>query len=145
MFGLERIGFSSDYTRDDNAVALTSKMNEVPDLVAPPVLHGMMEYIAGEFLHVLAQGHGGMQASFSSRRQSDSGFRLAAAMSAEFDYSPTLEFLARIGDAIADAHNEQVRAEERKFSEELFDAFVADYNNARPKILALDRVTATSK
>jgi hypothetical protein len=142
MFGLERIGFSSEYTRDDNAVALTSKMNEVPDLVAPPVLHGMMEYIAGEFLRVLAKGHGGMQASFTSRRQGEGGYRLAAGMSAEFDYSPTLEFLARIGDAIADAHNQQVRSEERKFGEELFDAFVADYNNARPKILALDGESA---
>ncbi len=144
-FGLEHIGFDAQYTRDDNSVALTSRMCEVPDLVAPPVIHGMMEYIAGEFLRVLAQGHGGMQASFTSKRQGDRDFRLAAGFSAEFDYSPTLEFLARIGDAIADAHNDQVRAEERKLGEELFDAFVADYNNARPGILALDRETSTPR
>jgi len=46
--------------------------------------------------------------------------------------------LARIGDAIAKEHNQKVRAEERAFGEELFDAFVADYNDARPAILALD-------
>jgi hypothetical protein len=141
-FGLEHIGFDAQYTRDDNSVALTSRMSEVPDLVAPPVIHGMMQYLAGEFLRVLAQGHGGMQGSFTSKRQGDGEFRLAAGISAEFDYSPTLEFLARIGDAIADAHNDQVRAEERKFGEELFDAFVTDYNNARPAIVALDRESA---
>ena len=54
------------------------------------------------------------------------------------NYSPTLELLARIGDAIAKEHNDQVRAEERAFGEELFDAFVADYNDARPAIVALD-------
>jgi hypothetical protein len=142
-FGLEHIWFDAQYTRDDDSVALKSRMCEVPDLVAPPVIHGMIEYIAGEFLHVLAQGHGGMQALFTSKRQGGGAFRLAAGITAEFDYSPTLEFLGRIGDAIADAHNDQVRAEERKFGEELFDAFVADYNNARPAILALDHEPAT--
>jgi hypothetical protein len=54
------------------------------------------------------------------------------------NYSPTLELLARIGDAIANEHNDKVRAEERAFGEELFDALVADYNDARPAILGLD-------
>jgi hypothetical protein len=53
--------------------------------------------------------------------------------------------LARIGDAIAQAHNDKVRIEERAFGEELFDAFVADYNNARPAVLALDGETNLRK
>ncbi len=137
-FGLDRLLLSSDYTRDEDSVLLTSRMNQVPGLVAPPIVHGVIELIAGEFLRVLARGHGGLAASFTSKRQGDGTFRLTAGITAEFDYSPTLGLLARVGDAIADAHNDQVRAEERKLGEELFNAFVTDYNHARPKILALD-------
>ncbi|MGC1343587.1 MAG: hypothetical protein WA854_14740, partial [Candidatus Binataceae bacterium] len=63
----------------------------------------------------------------------------------QFEYSPTLEFLAKVGDKIADQHNEAVRAEERKFGEELFDAFASDYNNSRQRILALDAAQAKNK
>ena len=99
-------------------------MNAVPELIAPPGIHKAMDFIAGRFLRVMAQGNGGMRMRLSS---------------SHLDYSPTLEFLARIGDAIARQHNDVVRNEERAFGEELFDAFVADYNDARSAILALDK------
>jgi hypothetical protein len=137
-FGLDHIGVASTFHRTPDAVVVESKMDQVPELVAPPVIHKIADLIAGEFLRVMAQGHGGLTVMVSSRRRSDGMFRLAAGLTGEFTYSPTLEFLARIGDAVADQHNAEVRADERKLGEELFDAFATDYNNARPKILALD-------
>ncbi|HXW83001.1 MAG TPA: hypothetical protein VEJ86_01210, partial [Candidatus Binataceae bacterium] len=76
---------------------------------------------------------------------SNSRFEFGLDATAELEYSPTLELLARVGDAIAEAHNEQVREEERRLGEELFDAFVADYNASRPKILALDSSGASTR
>ena len=137
-FGLAQVGFTTDFTRDSDSVAIQNRMNEVPALVAPPGIHKLVDLIAGGFLRALAQGHGGLSAAISSRRQPGGMYRFAAGLHGEFDYSPTLEFLARIGDAIADEHNDEVRAEERKLGEGLFDALVADYNNARAKILDLD-------
>lgn len=145
QFGLDNLGFTTDYTRDGDSASFQSRMNAVPNLVAPPVIHGMLRYLAGEFLRVMAEGNGGMKAALSSRRLEDGNIRFAALISGEFDYSPTLEFLARVGDAIADAHNDKVRIEERQVGEELFDAFVADYNNAKPKILQLDNAPAGSR
>jgi hypothetical protein len=46
-----------------------------------------------------------------------------------------LEFLARIGDSIADAHNQLVREDERRLWREIFDALVSDYQRARPFLL----------
>jgi hypothetical protein len=144
-FGLDNLGFTTDYTRDCDSAAFQTRMNAVPNLVAPPVIHGMLKYLAGEFLRVMAEGNGGMKGTLSSRRLSDGNIRFAAEITGEFDYSPTLQFLARVGDEIADAHNDKVRTEERQVGEELFDAFVADYNNAKPKILQLDDAQAGSK
>ena len=59
-------------------------------------------------------------------------YDFSGGVTAQLNYSPTLELLARIGDAIAKEHNDQLRAEERAFAEQLFGAFVADYNQARP-------------
>jgi hypothetical protein len=144
-FGLDDLDFATTYRRDADSVTFTNKMDAVPDLLAPPVIHGMMEYIAGQFLRVMAQGDGGFTAQLSSRRMPYGLYRYALGFRAEFNYSPTLEFLARIGDAIAEEHNEVVRREERKVGEELFDAFVTDYNSARPSILALDTSQEGSK
>jgi hypothetical protein len=138
QFGLENISFATDYIRNPEQVVFDNRMNGVPQLVAPPGIHKMMDLIAGQFLRVLAQGNGGTKSKLSSRRLADGLYLWAAGANAELDYSPTLEFLARVGDKIAQEHNEEVRAEERAFGEELFDAFVADYNAARPAILALD-------
>ena len=79
-----------------------------------------------------------MKATLASRLLPNGTFDFSGGATAQLNYSPTLELLARIGDAIASEHNDQVRAEERAFGEELFDAFVADYNDARPAIIALD-------
>jgi hypothetical protein len=137
-FGLANLGFTTTYRREPNAVMFESRMNTVPELVAPPVIHQAMDLVAGRFLEVLATGHGGMTVHISSRRRPDGLYQYAGSASAELPYAPTLAFLARIGDALAQQHDEQVRTEERAFGEELFDALVADYNNARPAILALD-------
>ncbi len=138
-FGLDDIAFTGDYTRQGDAVRMEGRMDAVPTLIAPPMIHQMARFIAGDFLRTVAQGDGGFHASFSSRAEPNGIFDYQAAFRAKFLYSPTLELLARIGDAIAEANNAAVRADERRLGEELFDAFLKDYNNARPKILALDR------
>ncbi len=137
-FGLDNIGFVTDYSRNSAGVTFVNRMDAVPQLVAPPGVHQMMDLIAGDFLRVLATGNGGLNTKLSSRLLPNGTYDFAGGVTAQLNYSPTLELLARIGDAIAKEHNDQVRAEERAFGEELFDAFVADYNDARPAILALD-------
>ncbi|MGB8681703.1 MAG: hypothetical protein WCD12_02360 [Candidatus Binatus sp.] len=137
-FGLANMGFRTDYRREPGAVTFVNRMDAVPQLIAPPGVHQMMDLIAGDFLRVLATGNGGLNTTLTSRQLANGNYYFAGGATAQLDYSPTLELLARIGDAIAQEHNDQVRAQERAFFEELFDAFVADYNDARPAILALD-------
>jgi len=137
-FGLADIGFTTDYRRDSGAVTFVNRMDAVPQLIAPPGVHQMMDLIAGDFLRVLATGNGGLNTKFSSRILPNGTYDFSGGVTAQLNYSPTLELLARIFDAIASEHNDRVRAEERAFGEELFDAFVADYNDARPALLALD-------
>ncbi|MGC1679203.1 MAG: hypothetical protein WA740_16855 [Candidatus Binataceae bacterium] len=145
VFGLDKVGFTTDYRRDGDSLVATNTMNEVPELIAPPGIHKVIDLIAGEFLRVLAQEGGGLTSTFASRRLDNGLDRYALGFTGQFEYSPTLEFLAKVGDAIADQHNEAVRADERKFGEELFDAFVSDYHNARQRILALDAAQAKNK
>jgi hypothetical protein len=137
-FGLANIGFTTTYRRTPDAVVFESRMNTVPKLVAPPGIHQVMDLVAGTFLQVLATGHGGPIVQVSSRQLPSGMYHFAGSASAEFHYAPTLAFLARIGDAIANEHDAAVRAEERAFGEELFDALVADYADARAAILAVD-------
>jgi hypothetical protein len=144
-FGLGNVGFSTDYRRGEGEVNIDTRMNSVPQLIAPPGIHKAMDFIAGRFLRVMAQGNGGMRTSFTSTRLPSGMHHFTGAAIVELDYSPTLEFLARIGDMIAREHNDVVRTEERALGEELFDAFVADYNDARLAILALDKEQETAK
>jgi hypothetical protein len=144
-FGLANIGFTTEYRRDANAVTFDNRMNAVPQLVAPPGVHKVMDLIAGDFLRVLATGNGGLNSRLGSRLLPNGAYDFSGGLTAQLNYSPTLELLARIGDAIAQQHNDRVRAEERAFGEELFDAFVADYNGARPAILALDSTEDSSR
>ncbi len=144
-FGLDHLSFATDYSRDANVVTFANQMDSVPELVAPPGIHKMMDLIAGEFLRVLATGNGGMKTELACRRLPSGYYDFAAGFTAQLNYSPALEFLARVGDAFAKAHDEEVRKEERAFGEELFDAFVADYNDARPAIRALDSVQETAR
>ncbi|MGB8413676.1 MAG: hypothetical protein WCE23_12720 [Candidatus Binatus sp.] len=137
-FGLANIGFATDYHRDSGSVTFDTRMDAVPQLIAPPGVHQVMDLIAGDFLRGLATGNGGMKVKLSSRLLPNGIYDFSSGTTAQLNYSPTLELLARIGDAIANKHNDQVRAEERAFGEELFDAFVADYNDARPAIIAMD-------
>lgn len=139
-FGLDGVTFVTQYNRDGGSVRISSRMTEVPKVVAPPVLRRMILLIAGEFMRALAGGNGGrgVSAAFTSEHPPGSEVRLAGAITAELRYSPTLEFLARIGDAIANSHNLEVRTDERRLGEDLFNAMVADYQKARPRIVALD-------
>jgi len=137
-FGLADVEFTTDYRREPDAVNFVNRMDAVPQLIAPPGVHQVMDLIAGDFLRTLATGNGGLNTKLSSRLLPGGTYDFSGAITAQLNYSPTLELLARIGDAIASEHNDRVRAEERAFGEELFDAFVADYNDARPAIIALD-------
>ncbi|MGA3229995.1 MAG: hypothetical protein ABSD51_08625, partial [Candidatus Binatus sp.] len=137
-FGLANLGFATDYRRDLGSVTFVNRMDAVPQLIAPPGVHQVMDLIAGDFLRALAAGNGGMNSKLSSRLLPNGTYDFSGGVTAQLNYSPALELLARIGDAIAQKHNDRVRAEERAFGEELFDAFVADYNDARPAIIALD-------
>lgn len=137
-FGLANIGFTTTYRRDPEAVVFESRMNTVPELVAPPGIHQAMDLVAGTFLRVLATGDGGLAVQFTSRRLPNGMYQFGGSASAEIEYAPTLAFLARIGDALANEHDAEVRAEERALGEELFDAFVADYADSRAAILAID-------
>jgi hypothetical protein len=137
-FGLANIAFATDYRREPGATTFVNRMDAVPQLIAPPGVHQMMDLIAGDFLRVLATGNGGLNTKLGSRMLPNGNYDFAGGVTMELNYSPTLELLARIGDAIAQEHNDKVRAEERAFFEELFDAFVADYNDARPALLGLD-------
>jgi hypothetical protein len=93
----------------------------------------------------MATGNGGMKTELASRRLQNGMYNFIAGFTAQLNYSPTLELLARVGDAIAKEHDEQVRKEERAFGEEFFDAFVADYHDARPAISALDNLQETTR
>ena len=115
----------------------THFVDDIQQNIAPPGVHQAADFIAGEFLATVARGNEGFHSSFESHENAGI-VDIKGAFTGEFMYSPALEFLARIADAIADANNANVRIEERKIGEELFDAFLKDYNDARPKILALD-------
>lgn len=93
----------------------------------------------------IARGSGGMHSEVKSNALADGAIRFSSQTSAEFMYSPALEFFAKLADSIADKDNAKVREQERALAREFLDAFVKDYNNARPAILALDRDPALSK
>jgi hypothetical protein len=139
-FGLKDLSFATNFRSDPDTVETISTMEAVPTLVAPPGIHKIIDLIAGEFLRVLAQGDGGFRATFSSRPEGTGLYRWSGSANAEFTYAPALELLARVGDSVADAHSAEVKREERQLGQELFDAFMTDYNDSRPKLLALDGV-----
>jgi hypothetical protein len=138
-FGLDNLNFANYYTRDNSGVSFEGRMEAIPQVIAPPGIEQGAELVAGEFMSALAQGSGGMRSRSSSRASRDGTIAFTSEVTAEFIYSPALEFFAKLGDSIAQANNEKVRQQERMLAEEFLDAFVKDYNNARPGILALDR------
>jgi hypothetical protein len=144
-FGLDDLSFINYFTRTNSTVSFQSHMEAVPVVVAPPGIQQGVEFVAGEFMRTIAQGSGGMRSETASEALGDGTIRFTSAVTAEFMYSPTLEFLARLADSIADADNSKVRTQERALMREFLDAFIKDYNNARPSILALDRDPALTK
>jgi hypothetical protein len=137
IFGLENIAFITTYQRTGNAFVLTSHMDSVPQLIAPPGIKQTIRFVTDEFLSRLAHGHGGMTVSLTSGRDAHGIFHIAVAFTGELHYSPTLAMLARIGDAIVEANDVKVRNDERRLTQEFLDALSADFNNARPEILRL--------
>ncbi len=144
-FGLDNLSFSNYFTRNDSLVTFQARMDSVPLFIAPAGIQQGVEFIAGEFMRTIAQGSGGMHSQVTSRTLADGGIQFTSEITAEFMYSPALEFFARLGDSIADRHDAKVRQQERSVALEFLDAFVKDYNNARPAILALDRDPALTK
>jgi hypothetical protein len=129
------------YRRTGDAFVLTSHMDSVPQLIAPLGIKQMIRFVADEFLSGLARGHGGATISLTSGRGAHGVFHITVAFTGELHYSPTLAMLARIGDTIVEANDVRVRNDERRLTQEFFDALVADFNNARPEILRLDGCT----
>lgn len=138
-FGIDNLNFANYYTRDNTAVVFEGRMEAIPRVIAPAGIEQGAELVAGEFMRELAQGSGGMRSRASSQATRDGSIDFTSAVTAEFIYSPPLEFFAKLGDSIAQGNNEKVRQQERMLAEEFLDAFVKDYNNARPGILALDQ------
>ena len=134
-FGLEHVSFVTDYHRNADGVRFVTHMTGPPTIVAPPVLRSVVDYLADQFLDSLA---GGMSAGLTSRNLGDGRVAVSADWSAELQYSPGLEVLARVGDSIADAYNAEVRADDRRLAEERFDPVIADYRRAGPTLRALD-------
>ncbi len=143
-FGLDDLSYTTVYHRDRDSVTINSRMDAPPQVVAPPVAYRIALMVAGEFMRVLAEGNRGhgLSTNISSLRTNDGMVRVTGDVTGEFRYSATLGILARIGDAIADAHGEEVREEERKLGEEFLDAFAADFDNPRPAIIRLDEARA---
>ncbi|MBV8454935.1 MAG: hypothetical protein JOZ29_22090, partial [Deltaproteobacteria bacterium] len=141
IFGLENIDFTTAYRRTGDALVLTSHMDSVPQLIAPPGIKQVSRFAADEFLSGLARGHGGATISLTSGRDTSGVFHIAMAFTGELHYSPILAMLAHIGDTIVEANDVRVRNDERRLTQEFFDALVADFNNARPELLGLDGCT----
>lgn len=144
-FGLDNLSFSNYFTRDGSTISFRAHMDAVPHVIAPVGIQQGAELIAGEFMRTIAQGSGGMHSEVASKAQADGTIRFTSEVSAEFIYSPALEFLASLGDSLADEHDAKVREEERMLAQEFLDAFAKDYNNARPRIMALDQDPALMK
>jgi hypothetical protein len=143
--GIGNIAYRNDYRRQGETMVVNSRMDSVPQLIAPPGINWIMRLLAGEFLQTLAHGDSGMSASVGSARDAQGIFHVSAALDAKLLYSPALMTLGRIGDAIADAHNVKVRNDERRLARELFEAAVDDYNNARPQIISMDKFADSPK
>jgi hypothetical protein len=136
-FGLGNVAFTTNFQRAGDRFELNSRMDTVPQLIAPPVVDSLLSLLAGNFLQGLARGHGGMMVSLQSEHAAQGLFHIRGALCGELRYSPMLEMLAEIGDAVADAHDIKVRDDERRLGEELFNALLADYNKARERIINL--------
>jgi hypothetical protein len=144
-FGLDNLSFTNYFTRDASTVTFDTRMDAVPQVVAPPGIQQGADFVAGEFMRTIAQGSGGMRSQVASKALANGNLRYTSELSAEFMYSPALEFFARLADWIADQNDFKVRQEERDLAQEFLDAFAKDYNNARPAILALDRDPTLTK
>lgn len=142
-FGFDNLTIETDYHRSPSSLRLASYLSATPDLIAPPLMHGLLRMLGGEFMGTLTGGnHGrGLAAAFSSGRQPGGKLLLRFNLEGEFRYSPALDFIVRVGDALAGPPDAAIGEEAYRLGEELFDTFVADLRAARPTLLALDRAS----
>jgi hypothetical protein len=136
-FGLSGIRFATNYANRESTIRLDSRMDGVPILVAPPVIHRISILLAGQFLETLARGSDGhgASASFSAVPGPQGGTMLDLSLRAELRNAPALALLARMAAAFAPNYGAQERQEQRRLASEFFDAFDSDYRRSRPALL----------
>ena len=136
-FGLSKIRFLTTYRNSGGALRFDNRMDGVPILVAPPVIHRLSVLLAGQFLDTLARGSDGRgaSASFSAVPGLRGGTMLDMSVGAELRNAPALALFARMAAAFAPDYGEQARQEQRRLASEFFDAFESDYRRRRPALL----------
>jgi hypothetical protein len=139
-FGLSGIRFATTYSNRNGAIGFDGHMTDVPQLVAPSMIHPLTMLLAGEFLETVAQGNGGrgMTQSFAAMPGPHGGTKLTGSLGAELRNAPALALLVRMAAAFAPDYGEQVREEQRRLMAEFLDAFESDYRRARPELLGND-------
>lgn len=136
-FGLAHLRYTTAYRHRGDAIFLVSRMAAVPQVLAPPVLHSLVLLFAGPFMRTLAKGNSGrgMEGRLAAVTGPDGGMLLSVRFDGEFLYSPSLELLARVGDAIARANNQSVREDERRLLGRFLHAAHTDFLRALPALV----------
>ncbi|HLH77893.1 MAG TPA: hypothetical protein VKV28_13910 [Candidatus Binataceae bacterium] len=135
--GIGELRYASSFDAHDGQLSIRSRMTEEPEILAPPGIHALIMLMAGRFMRTLAQGsHGRGASAYLDATPQPQGMMLSGGMAGEFEYSPALEIIARVGDAIVAANDDQVRADERGLLGRLLGAADRDYRRARPRLLS---------
>ncbi len=136
-FGLKAVRFVTTYEKRGGAIRFAGHMTDVPQLIAPRIIHPLTMLLAGEFLNSIARGNGGrgLAQSFSALPGPRGGTMLSTSLSAELSNAPALALVVRMATAFAPSYGAQVREEQRRLLAEFFNAFDSDYQRARPALL----------
>ena len=135
--GIGELRYTTSYQAAAGRLSLRSRMTTPPVVLAPPGIHGLIMLVAGRFMRTLAQGNGGRGAgAYIIAAPQPEGMMLSAGMVGEFEYSPALEIIARVGDVIVASNDERVRADERRLLGRLLGAADRDYRRAQPRLLS---------
>jgi hypothetical protein len=137
-FGMARIRAATTYRNRDGAISFEGHMTEVPQLIAPPIIHRVTMLLAGQFLETVARGNAGrgLTQTFAAVPGPMSGTMLTGSISAELRNAPALALLVRMAAAFAPDYGAEVRDEQRRLTAEFLDAFDSDYRRARPVLLS---------
>lgn len=137
--GIGQLRYTSACQADGDRLSLRSRMTSEPIVLAPPGIHALIMLVAGHFMRTLAQGNDGRGAgAYIVAGPRPMGTMLSGGMEGEFEYSPALEIIARVGDAIVAADDDRVRNEERALLGRLLGAAYRDYRQAQPRLLSAD-------